>query len=170
MAGQDADLNLDLGEKPKKSKNKLFIIIGLVVVLLGGGGAAWYFLKAKKPEGGEDAKKEEHDETKSAAVFVPLPENFVVNIRGEGRDRIAQISITLMSHSAEAPKVIEENMPLIKSALVELFSSQKAEELLKAEGKEKLRDEALKRIQGILTEEKSEVKIDKVLFNGIVMQ
>lgn len=174
MAGQDADLNLDLGGSAKKSKAKLFLIIGIaLVVLLGGGGAAWYFLKGKSDKPANEASKEEesaHAEGEGPAQFVQLKDKFVVNIAGDKRDRVAQIGITFMSHSHDAPKAIEDNMPLIRSTLLELFSVQKSEQLMTREGKEKLREDALKRIEAVLKEAKSEVKIDKVLFTDIVMQ
>ncbi|MBI2379372.1 MAG: flagellar basal body-associated FliL family protein [Gammaproteobacteria bacterium] len=174
MAGKDADLNLDLGGGKKKGKGKLFLIIGIVVALAGGGGAAFFLMKGKKADKGEpkeEAKAEHGEESAHAqATYVPLKDNFVVNIADDKRGRVAQIGVTLMSHSPDIAMAVEQNLPLIRSILLELFSAQKASELLTAEGKEKLRAEALKRLNGIFEEAKSETKIDKVLFTNMVMQ
>lgn len=170
MAGQDADLNLDLGEPAKKGKGKLFIIIGVAVVVLALGGAgAWYFLKGKKAGAGE-AETHEAAAEQTTVQFIPLKDKFVVNIAGTNRDRVAQIAVSLMTRSPEADKAVEALLPLIRSSLVELFSVQKAEDLMHAEGKEKLREAAQKRVETVFKENKSEVKIDKVLFSDFVMQ
>lgn len=176
MAAKDADLDLDLEKAPKKNKTKLMLIIAAAVVVLGGGGGgAWYFLKAKAPPADKDKAKAgeaEHADGEAAlpAAFVAIKENFVVNLADEKRGRIAQIGISLMSKTPEAEKRVEENMPLIKSSLLELFSAQKAEELMTTAGKEKLRGEALTRLNATLKENGSELVIDKVLFTGMVMQ
>jgi len=133
------------GEKPKaKSKKMLIIIIAAVAVLaLGGGGAYFYISKqraAAAAEDGEDAapaKSAAKDAHKAPPTYLPL-DNMVVNLADPGGERVAQVGITLELLDAKATDQVKAYLPTIRSGVLMLISQRTAEELLKAEGKEKL--------------------------------
>lgn len=147
MADKPADAE---GEKPKaKSKKLLIIIVAAVLVLaLGGGGAFFYISKqrAAAAEEGDDAapaKTAAKDAKKTPPVYLPL-DNMVVNLADPGGERVAQVGITLEVLDAHASDSVKAYLPTIRSGVLMLISQRTAEELLKAEGKEKLAKDILR--------------------------
>lgn len=143
---------------PAKSKKKLFIIIGavLALVLVGGGGAFFYISKQKaaaaeaaalEEEGGDAAAHAPaaaaHGATKSPPVYLPM-DNMVVNLADPGGERVAQVGITLEVTDAHASDQVKAYLPTIRSAVLMLLSRKTADELLSAEGKQKLIQEILR--------------------------
>lgn len=130
------------GEKPKgKSKKMLIIIVAVVVLVLGGGGGYFYISKQRAAaEEGEDAapaKAVAKDAHKAPPTYLPL-DNMVVNLADPGGERVAQVGITLELIDAKATDQVKAYLPTIRSGVLMLISQRTAEELLKAEGKEKL--------------------------------
>ena len=138
------------GDKPKaKSKKMLIIIIAAVAVLaLGGGGGYFYISKqraAAAAEDGEEAApaKSAKDAHKAPPTYLPL-DNMVVNLADPGGERVAQVGITLELLDAKATDQVKGYLPTIRSGVLMLISQRTAEELLKAEGKEKLAKDILR--------------------------
>jgi flagellar FliL protein len=140
---------------PAKSKKKLFIIIGAVLALvLGGGGGFLYVSKqraaaaAAAEDGGDaaeaaPAKAAAHGGAKSAPVYLPL-DNMVVNLADPGGERVAQVGITFELLDAHATDTVKAYLPTIRSAILLLLSQRTAEEMLSAEGKQKLIEDILR--------------------------
>ncbi len=141
------------GAAPPKKSKKLLVIIGAVVavLVLGGGGGFWYIKKqqaaaAAAEEGGEDAGA--HAPAAKDGHVVPpayLPmDNMVVNLADPGGDRVAQVGVTLVVKDAKASDQVKAFLPTIRSGVLMLLSQKTAEELLTAEGKEKLAADILR--------------------------
>ena len=149
------------GDAPKKGPKKLIIIIAAVVLLLVlGGGGAFFIMKKKAAEaeaaaaaadeedGGEgtkhtkEAKKPEHGKGDHATppAFVPL-EPFIVNLSDRDSERFAQVGITLQVDDAKMSEEMKAYMPAIRNAILLILSHKSSEELLSAEGKQKLAQE-----------------------------
>jgi flagellar FliL protein len=136
-AGDGAD-----AAKPVKSKKMLIIGVAAVLVLaLGGGGAFFYISKQRAAaEEGDDAapaKSASRAGPKSAPAYLPL-DNMVVNLADPGGERVAQVGITLEVLDAHAADSVKAFLPTIRSGILMLISQRTAEELLTAEGKQKL--------------------------------
>jgi flagellar protein FliL len=125
---------------PPKSKKMLIIGIILLLVLVAGG-AGWYFTRghAEADAHAEKAKVEVPQEAK----FVPLGENFTVNLQREEGDQYLQAGITLKVLQPELEEKIKAMMPEIRSRLLFLLSSKKPSELQTIEGKNKLISEII---------------------------
>ena len=80
----------------------------------------------------------------------------------------ASTSFTSTS-GADAPAV-KTNDALIRNQLVGLFTQQTSETLGSVEAKEKLRQEALKQIQQVMTAETGKPMVDDLLFNNLIVQ
>jgi flagellar FliL protein len=145
----------DAAKPPAKVKSKkMLIIIGSVVLLLvlGGGGAFWFISKqraaaaaAALAEDGGDApvvQAAAHDTEKTPPVYLPM-DNMVVNLADAGGERVAQVGITLQVRDAHAVDAVKAYMPTIRSGVLMLLSQRTAEELLSAEGKQKLIEDIL---------------------------
>jgi len=139
------------GAKPAKSKKMLVIIIGAVVVLALVGGGAFVFLgkRAAADDAGDDAPP-----AKSAAAapagehavppaYLPM-DNMVVNLADPGGERVAQVGITLVVADAHAAETVKGFLPSIRSGVLMLISQRTSEELLTAQGKEKLKRDVLR--------------------------
>jgi len=144
---------------PVKSKKKLFIIIGavLALVLVGGGGAFFYISKQKAAAEAAALDAEEwdsaaathapaaaaHGAAKTPPVYLPM-DNMVVNLADPGGERVAQVGITLEVVDSHASDQVKAYLPTIRSSVLMLLSRKTSEELLSAEGKQKLIQEILR--------------------------
>lgn len=139
------------GDEKAPAKSKKMLIIGLAVVLvlvLGGGGAFFYISKQRAAAEDEDdhassAKSASHAAPKVAPTYMPL-DNMVVNLADPGGERVAQVGITLEVVDAKAVETVKAFLPTIRSAVLMLISQRKADELLSAEGKQKLAQDILR--------------------------
>ncbi|NIA01272.1 MAG: flagellar protein [Planctomycetia bacterium] len=185
----DLDLDLDEGAEPaKKSKSKLFIIIGVVVLLLGVSGTATLMMTGmlsgddeelaaeqsgtdgkagKNKKGGKEKKVKK---VKAPLNYVPLDPPFVVNFTADTDIRFLQITLEVGTRKPEVVELVKEHRPAIRNALVMLFGSQDPYALGSREGKEKLRAETLSEIQNVMKEETGEPGVEKVFFTSFVMQ
>ena len=137
------------GKAPGKSKLMLIIIVAVVVLLLGGGGAYFYISKqrAAAEEGGDEAPAPKAAPKEAAKVTPPgyLPmDNMVVNLADPGGERVAQIGVTLVTEDAHKSEEVKGFLPTIRSGVLMLVAQRTSEELLKPEGKEKLKKDILR--------------------------
>lgn len=164
---------------PPKSKKLLIIIIALVVLLAAGGAAALFLLKGSNhdEEGGEEApakaEKAKPKKKKDAAAptFMPL-DAVVVNLADPGSTRYAQVGITLQVENGQTAEEVKKYMPAIRNGILMQISRRTAEELLSAEGKEKLAADILTLIQETTGMEpyKGYSPVEAVLFSSIIVQ
>lgn len=139
----------DAAKPPVKSKKMLIIIVAAVLVLVLGGGGAFFLISKQHAaaEDGEEAapppKAAAHSAPKTPPVYLPM-DSMVVNLADPGGERVAQIGITLEVIDAKASDSVKAYLPTIRSSVLMLISQRTADELLKAEGKEKLVEDILK--------------------------
>ncbi|MFM6992168.1 MAG: flagellar basal body-associated protein FliL [Rhodoferax sp.] len=138
----------DAAKAPAKSKKMLIIIVAAVLVLVLGGAAAFFVISKQRAaaEDGEEAapaKAAAHHDPKAPPAYLPL-DAMVVNLADPGGERVAQIGITLEVLDAKSSDSVKAYLPTIRSGILMLISQRTAEELLKAEGKEKLAKDILR--------------------------
>jgi len=80
----------------------------------------------------------------------------------------ADVSLRVTGPEAEAK--VAHHEPLIRNQLVMLFSQQTEEGLSAPDAKEQLRQEALKQVQQVLTEEEGQPLVEDLLFNNLILQ
>lgn len=199
MAEEDLSLDepKDGDEESSESSGgnkKLFIIIGAVaaVLLIGGGIAAYMLLGSDEPEedGTEqtevvdsdvgDESTAESEEPKKAkkvppppkgeAIYVSIPDPFLVNIKSGKRSRMMQVKVQLMVRSKEAEDAVKLHMPLIRNNMLDFFSTADADEVRTREGRKALKDGALKIAQEVISEQAGFEAIEMILFTGFVVQ
>ena len=95
---------------------------------------------------------------------------FTVNFQDARGPRFLQIAVEVMTRESEAEELLRQHMPMIRSQLVLLFSSQSSGELATREGKEKLIQETLATVQGVLEQETGVKGVEAVYFTSLVMQ
>jgi flagellar FliL protein len=132
---------------PPKSK-KLLVISIIVLLVIAIGVAVWLLTKGTAPEAGHaEATK---SEPALEAKFVPLGENFTVNLQREEGDQYLQAGITLKIMQPELEEKIKTLMPEIRSKLLFLLSGKKPSELQTMEGKKKLIAEIIAETDAVL--------------------
>jgi len=165
-----------------KGGKKKFLVLLILLLLLGGvgGGAAYYFLVLKK------AAKEEHQASQNATtnktvekpkpppeleelakpgIFVPVGD-FVVNLADTDVQRFVKVSITVEVLNEKVQNEVNQYMPAIKDAIIDLISSKYYKDIRTPEGRERLKIELLKRLNALLPEG----GIKAVYFTSFVVQ
>jgi flagellar FliL protein len=151
-------------EKKKRSPVVLGLIVGGVLLLLAGGGAgaAWYLGlgpfasgEAHGAEGGEAAAASGgHGGGHGAEGAAPVSPTdavvtnlgaFTINLRGSGGGRVLRLEVQLESKAAEA-EAIKAREARIRDAVITAASDYTWAELEGTDGKTRLRDELLVRV------------------------
>ncbi len=118
------------------------------------------------------AVAEEAKEGDTKVSYISLSPPFVGNygLDGSPKLKVYKADIALRVTGDEAAKLVKANDALIRNQLVGLFTQQTSETLGNVENKEKLRQEALKQIQQVMTDETGKPQIDDLLFNNLIVQ
>jgi flagellar FliL protein len=106
------------------------------------------------------------------AMYVSLTPPFVGNYALDGgpKLRVYKADVALRVTGAEAQTAVKRNDPLIRNQLVALFTQQTVDTMTSAEAKEKLRQEALKQVQQVMTDEEGKPVVEDLLFNNFMIQ
>lgn len=128
------------------------------------------FLLLAGPAGAEEAKKEGEGEAGPKVAFVQLTPALVGNYGSGPKLKYYKADIALQTAGPEVAKKVEYHEPLIRNQLIMLFAQQTDDSLGSVENKEKLRQEALKQVQQVLTTEEGAPLVDDLLFNNLIVQ
>lgn len=159
----------------KPGKSKLMLIIGIVLIAALGGGGYFLFFRHPAPSADEksaDGKTHAGKEASSSTepLYLALDPAFVVNFQDDTTIRFLQVNVQLMSHEKAAIEAAKAADPVLRNALIMLFSSQSYDVLSKREGKEQLLADCLAEVQKIVSERLGRPGIEAVYFVGFVMQ
>ncbi|HNP59580.1 MAG TPA: flagellar basal body-associated FliL family protein [Nitrospirales bacterium] len=164
MAEDDA--KEEAAVKAGAGKKMILIIIAGVLLLGGGGGAAWYFM------GGTEEKPAEHDEHAKAETGHEEPgpvmelEPFLLNLADREELRFLKVSIKLELDRAEEKTDYQNKIPAIRDALLVLLSSKESQLLRTVNGKRRVREEIMTRVNGVM----SKGKVANVYFTDFIIQ
>jgi len=121
--------------------------------------------------GGEaEAPKKKRKIVHGEPIYIKLGDPFIVNFMAGDQIRYLQVSIEVMSRDPDVQKDIETHMPVIRNNLVMLFSGLDFETISTVEGKQKIREQALKAVQKILEEQTGYKGVEDLYFTSFVMQ
>ena len=151
-------------ESSKKRSIKWLLIAALLIVSVSAGGA---FIMLSADDESEDVVAEVIE---PQAIYFALTPKFKTNYQVNGRPRLFQIGMTLVTREQDVIDALITHGPSIKSRLVILLSGQQVEHLQSPEGREALRAECLSAVQDIMNKEMGKPGIEKVLFTDFVMQ
>lgn len=154
---------------PATGKRRPVLVMGLTVALLLMTAVCAYALlslrAAAAATGGRDAPTLE-----KAELYLPLEPAFVVNFRDNESLRYLQVGVTLMSHDPAAIEVAKGADPVIRDALVSLFSSQDYTIISNTAGRQALQAKALAAVRRIVQARLGRPGIDALYFTSFVMQ
>lgn len=139
------------GEQPKSKKMLIIIVIAVLVVALVAVGAL-LFLKNKhaaeaEAEGADTHKAAEVEAPSLEVKFIPL-ETFTVNLQDSGQ--YLQLGLSLKILDPQLEEKIKATMPEIRSKILLLLSSKRAEELMTGEGKTTLAAQIMAETDSVL--------------------
>ena len=110
------------------------------------------------------------DEEAPQAAYVELNPDFIVNYTTtSSRLKYIKTRITLQTDTANEG-IIQDNMPLIRDALVIFLSSRTDEQVSGAQAREKTREEAATAINAAMKEETNQEPVKGVLFASFLTQ
>lgn len=155
-------------EAPKPPSNR-GLVITLVLALVAISCVCGYALFTLR---GQSAQAEGVvvSDKKTPELYLPLEPSFVVNFKGDEQQSYLQVGVTLMSHDPVVIEAAKNADPVIRNALVLLFSSQTSADLSDVQGKQKLQAKALDAVRKILSDRLGRPGVDALYFTSFVMQ
>ncbi|MDO1528359.1 flagellar basal body-associated FliL family protein [Fulvimonas sp. R45] len=164
MSTPNEEPSRDEAPAPRKGGKGRVATAAIAVLALCGAGA--YALHASHARGAAAAATEEG----RPALYLPLDPPFVVNFQNRQAMSYLQVGVTLMARDPAAIQAAKDADPVIRNALVMLFSSQDYAELSSTQGKQKLREQALESVRKVMQASPGRPGIDALYFTSFVMQ
>jgi len=125
-------------------------------------------------EDGDETAEDGEGEEAAPVNYFSLDPKFVVSFSDQQSARFMQFSIEVMTRKPATIKLIEKHMPAVRSSLLMLFGSQKYDDMVTRDGKQKLLDEAARDIDVTLKKvtknKKLKSKIEAAYFVSFVIQ
>ncbi len=148
-----------------RSKLHLALLVGVAVAVAGGGGFWWARQQQPVAAAAPEAAAPAPDPRKGS--LLPL-DTFTVNLADPGASRFLRVTLQLVLAEEHAAAEIEHD-PLLKtrvrSAVLELLTTQQSQALVTPEGKAALKDDIAARVS-----EAAHVEVSDVLFSDFVVQ
>jgi flagellar protein FliL len=154
---------------PKKGGNKTVMIMGVAMLAMAGV-SGYLVMNARNGGHGGAAAAEPQVVLSKQEQYLTMDPPFVVNFKDDQSMRFLQVGVSLMSHDAAALAAAKEADPVIRNALVMLFSSQDYTILSDAAGKQKLQAQALDAVRKILEKRLGRPGVEALYFTSFVMQ
>lgn len=153
------------GAPPQKSKKMLFVGVAVGFLVLAGinGLLVWKVVSHDAADARVMERKE--PEVEEQKGFIHQLDPFIVNLFDERGVRYLKVRLDIEVWDS-TPEEIERKTPKIRDSLIVLLSSKKYEEIGSLEGKARLREEILFRLNRILGEGKAR----EVYFTDFVVQ
>lgn len=147
----------------------MFAGIGLALVAAGVVGGMTLFGGDTPAEG--DAAVEDAAPSEGPALYTSLHPPLVVNFKDSvGESHFMQITMEVMAREQGIINAVREHTPVIRNALILLYSGAIYEEITTRKGKEKMLAEGLAEIQKVMTKEIGEPGVEAVYFTALVIQ
>lgn len=158
----------DTPAQGKSHKGLMIVVIVLLLVVLGGGGYIFTMHKAAAAKAAEAAPPP--PVLSKTDLYLSLEPPFVVNFKDGETLRFLQVSVTLMSHDQLGLDAAKAADPVIRNALVGLFSNQDYAVISTADGRKQLQGKALESVQKIVKERLGRPGVEALYFTSFVMQ
>lgn len=157
----------------KKGKLKLIILLVIVVILaiaLSVAGTLWFLRDdASTPDVGGDNGGEAAEEVFVPSTYLDLEKALVTTVQAQGRQRYAQVYVSLEASDPAALAAAKVHLPLIRSRLVMVLGNSQFAELQTPEGRRALADTMLGTVNQVL-EQEGQPAVTRVLFRNFVVQ
>lgn len=161
-------------EPPKGGMTNMLILAGGAVALLIAGIFAGPLIKdmisGSPDEEGETAEEVVVDSSEPA-IYQTLHPPLVINlVDSNGASHFMQITLDVMSRDQDSINALREHTPAIRNALILFFGTAKFDEVVTREGKERLLEQALAEIQGVMQERTGKPGVEAAYFTSLIIQ
>ncbi|MFK3822003.1 flagellar basal body-associated protein FliL [Pseudomonas yamanorum] len=116
----------------------------------------------------EEAKEGDAPKVSYISLTPPFVGNY--GLDGTAKLKVFKADIALRVTGPEAAAAVKANDALIRNQLVALFTQQTSDAMSSVDGKEKLRQEALKQTQQVMNDETGKPQVEDLLFNNLIIQ
>ena len=117
--------------------------------------------EAEEPESGGDGP----------TFYTNLAPPLVVNFKDRlGDDHVMQVTLEVMARDQATINQVREHIPVIRNALILLYSSYIYEDVSTREGKEQMLADGLAEIRRVMTQRIGKPAVEEVYFTGLVIQ
>ena len=104
-------------------------------------------------------------------IYQSLHPPLVVNFRDSaGESHFMQITMEVMSRDQGVINAVREHTPAIRNELILMLGNTDYDEIVTREGKERMLDDALSEIQGIMQDRIGETGVERVYFTSLIIQ
>lgn len=145
------------------------IILALLVLISSTAGAFWIGTNGADGKLVKLFASEPEIEPVPVAKFYPL-EKFVISIPGDKHPHYMLLEMSLKSRNPNMKEVLQESDPLIRNAMMKMFSRKTFEQLNHLDQLDSLQSEALISMVKVLSDNQLPSDIDEVLFTRMVIQ
>jgi len=151
-------------------KRRTLMLVGLLIVLLAvtSSVAVYFYLDARSPGENTDVVDDEPVEP-PVPIFVTI-KPFTVNLQSDYGDRLLYVGLSLRVDDEQTRTFLDQHMPEVRSRLLMLLSGKSAEELIKPEGKTRIKQQILALFDEAITTPQPTLSIDDVLFSDFIVQ
>lgn len=108
--------------------------------------------------------------SESGSIYIPMEPPFVTNYGGKGRLKYLKAEVSLRVDKVQTATAVRHHMPLLRNAMVMLFSRQQDATVSTQEGVELLREAAREELNALLASESAPPGITEVYFSSLVVQ
>lgn len=114
--------------------------------------------------------KSESGRKGGGAIYIPMQPALVVNYGGEGRLKYLKTELSVRVDDSHTAAAVRHHMPLLRNAMVMLFSRQSEDAITTQKGITLLREMAKAEIITQLESEQAEAGVLEVYFNNLIVQ
>lgn len=151
-------------------KKKLIMGVGALVILSAGVYGGMTFLGDDEPVDG-DENVEESAPAREPALYTSLHPPLVVNFKDSlGDSHFMQVTMEVMARDQGVINAVREHTPVIRNALILLYSGAVYDEVTTRDGKKQMLADGLSEIQNIMTEQIGEPGVEAVYFTALIIQ
>lgn len=150
---------------------KLMFVAGALALLGGGVVAGMTLLSGDEPAEGEEVVEEEAAVSDAPALYTSLHPPLVVNFKGaDGDSHFMQVTMEVMARDQGVINAVREHTPVVRNALILLYSGAVYEEVSTREGKKQMLADGLAEIRDVMTQQIGEPGVEAVYFTALVIQ
>ncbi len=171
MAEEEVQIEGTEEESGGKGKMLLFGGVAVVMLIIGvvAGPAVMNMISPPEPVEGEEAA--EPVQAAGPAIYQSLHPPLVVNFKDSlGDSHYMQITMEVMSRDQDVINTVRDNIPMIRNALILLYSGAVYDEVTTREGKQDMLADGLAEIRSVMAETTDEELIEAVYFTSLVIQ
>jgi len=106
----------------------------------------------------------------ASSPYFAFPKPFVVNLSGSDNLTYLQVNVQFKLKKAELAAKIQAQLPAIEHTMVMLLSDQTVNSVKSVQGKQALRETALKSVQEVCQKLIGGPVVDDVYFTGFIVQ